>query len=132
MDSVLAESEPVIGNSDFAGAAVVTIPILVPSGRQGVQPDISLIYNSQRKNGWIGVGWGLDMGSIRRSTKWGVDYSADDYVAEGNGPSGELVDRTTEWGTNYYGGKIEQAFTKYYYNSGNDSWEATTREGIKY
>ena len=54
------------GNS---GAATTSIPIEVPPGRKGMAPNLSLNYNSNSSNGWIGVGWGLDMGGIQRNTK---------------------------------------------------------------
>jgi YD repeat-containing protein len=113
------------------GAATISIPIIVPPGRKGIEPEISITYNSNTRNGWIGVGWTLDMGAIQRSTKRGVDYSANDYVAIVNGAVSELVQRE-EWGANYYGAKIEGTFTKYYYNSSTGGWEVTTKDGTKY
>ena len=119
--------------SIFTGSATTKIPIIVPPGRGGIAPNLSLVYSSSKKNGWIGVGWDLDMGAIQRSTKFGLDYSEDDFVVLANGASTELVARTNDWGTNYYGAKIESAFTKYYKN-GYDTygWEVTTKDGTKY
>ena len=92
------------GNS---GTAAESISIEVPPGRKGIAPQLSLNYNSGRKNGWMGVGWVLDMGAIQRSTKQGFNYSADDYVVTVNGAASELVPRG-DWGTNYYGAKFEE------------------------
>jgi hypothetical protein len=50
----------------FTGAATYSYPIDVPPGRAGLAPQIALTYNSQAKNGWLGVGWTLDMGSIQK------------------------------------------------------------------
>jgi hypothetical protein len=108
----LGLSGPVVENSQFTGAALVTIPILVPPGRNGIAPKLSLTYNSFRKNGWLGVGWDIDMGSIQRSAKFGVCYDCDDYVANKSGSFSVLVPRT-DWGPDYYGAKIEGAFSKY-------------------
>ena len=41
------------------GAALVTMPIEVPPGRQGMQPSLALSYSSRNGNGPLGVGWGL-------------------------------------------------------------------------
>ena len=38
-----------------SGAATYTIPIWAPSGPKGIQPNISLVYNSQAGNGYVGV-----------------------------------------------------------------------------
>ena len=117
-----------LGNT---GAATTSIPITVPPGRKGIEPKISLNYNSNSKNGWLGVGWSLDLGAIQRSIKRGVNYSVYDYVFTLNGSSSELVSRG-DWGANYYGVKIEGTFSKYYYNSLSGGWEVTTKDGTKY
>ncbi|MBS3907940.1 MAG: hypothetical protein KGZ49_12980, partial [Syntrophaceae bacterium] len=116
---------------DFSGAAHLSYPIMVPPGRRGLAPNLSLLYNSYQGSGWVGVGWGLDMGAIQRSTKRGVNYSANDFLTIMNGSSSELLPRS-DWGTNYYGNKIEGGFLKYYFNPSTGGWEVTTKEGTKY
>jgi RHS repeat-associated protein len=114
------------------GAAVTSIPIIVPPGRKGMEPKLSLNYNSNTSNGWPGIGWTLDMGAIQRSTKRGVNYSANDYMVTVNGSTSELIARG-DWGVNYYGVKIEWAFLKYYYDSAlTGGWIVTTKDGTKY
>ncbi len=44
---------------DDAGAAHASIPIWVPPGRAGIQPNLSLEYSSSGGSGYEGVGWGL-------------------------------------------------------------------------
>ena len=41
------------------GAFVYTVPIAVPPGVAGIEPKLSLVYNSQGGNGLAGVGWSL-------------------------------------------------------------------------
>ena len=47
------------GSVTAEGAFTYTIPIQLPSGIKGVQPNIALVYSSQSKNGIAGVGWSL-------------------------------------------------------------------------
>ncbi|WP_436791207.1 SpvB/TcaC N-terminal domain-containing protein [Yinghuangia sp. YIM S10712] len=47
-------------------------PIDVPPGRQDLQPDLSVGYNSDGGNGWLGLGWDLAAPAITVETRWGV------------------------------------------------------------
>ena len=49
------------------GAATYTIPIVLPPGRRGMQPELSLSYNSRAGNSIAGVGWSLSgLSSLHR------------------------------------------------------------------
>ena len=49
------------------GAASYSIPVNLVPGRAGIQPNVSLNYNSQQGNGVVGVGWALNAnGAISR------------------------------------------------------------------
>ena len=114
------------------GAAGTSIPVIVPPGRNGMKPNISLNYNSNVGNGWLGVGWRLGIGAIQRSTKRGADYNADEYVASINGAVSELVYYgDTPGGQREYRAKIEGAFVRYV-KYGDDKWLATDKSGTVY
>lgn len=119
-------------NISFSGAAAYSVPIVIPPGRAGLAPKLVLSYNSYQKNGWLGVGWSLDMGAIQRSTKYGVDYNSDDFVAMVNGSSSELVDRSNDWGQNYYGAKQEGAFSKFYKDPASGGFVQLAKDGKIY
>lgn len=130
-DGIAGGLSPSINVSRFAGAATAKIPIEVPPGRKGIAPQLALTYSSQQGSGWIGMGWMIDLGAIQRSTKRGVSYSTNNYVAAINGSSAELVPRA-DWGTNYYGARIEGTLSKYYYNAASGGWEVTSKDGTRY
>src|SRR5207245_11365868 len=64
----------------FTGTTSTSIPIEVPPGRHGIQPALSLQYWSGNGDGWLGPGWKLEVGAIQRQTRFGVNYSGDDYT----------------------------------------------------
>ncbi|GJL61397.1 MAG: hypothetical protein NPIRA04_00510 [Nitrospirales bacterium] len=112
----------------FTGTATTSIPIEVPPGRQGVQPDLALVYGSSNGNGWLGMGWKLEKGVIERQTKFGVDYSGDDYVFRLSGINVELVNI----GNDEYRAKVEGGFTRVKKRTATDGkpyFEATDKSG---
>ena len=58
--------------SNFTGAGTFSLPIEVPAGPGGLQPSLTLSYNSQvvdqsttvTQASWVGMGWTLETGSI--------------------------------------------------------------------
>jgi hypothetical protein len=65
------------------GAVVHSIPIEVPPGINGIQPDIALTYSSGRPLSFLGTGWTLELGAIERSTSFGppsYDDAKDRFV----------------------------------------------------
>ena len=55
----------------FTGRFQYRFPIRVAPARNGADPEISLVYNSGSGNGFCGVGWTLDLGTIQRDTRYG-------------------------------------------------------------
>jgi RHS repeat-associated protein len=113
----------------FTGSASFQYTVNLPAGRKGVQPAIDLVYSSQSaNNGWCGVGWTLDTGSIYRSTKKGIPKydNSDIFIMSMNGSESELV----SIGGNEYRPNIESQVMKIYFNG--NYWEITDKSGTKY
>lgn len=115
----------------FTGTMSHAIPIEVPPGRQGMDPGLALTYRSTQSNGWVGVGWDLEVGAIERSTQHSVNYTGDDYAFRMVGSTVDLVNV----GSGEYRAKIEEAFTrlkKLTAADGRPFWEATDKTGTRY
>ena len=69
-----------------------TIPIELPPGIQGIQPILSLDYNSESPNGKPGIGWSLSglPESSRINFENPIQYSSDSEDTY-SGPDGRLV-----------------------------------------
>ncbi len=69
------------------GTATTGLSIRLPPGRQGMQPSLSLSYDSSFGNGMLGVGWSMSISSIAVDTSRGVPMyrnGRDGYVLNGN------------------------------------------------
>src|SRR5437867_3553942 len=115
----------------FTGTTATNIPIQVPPGRHGIQPALSLAYWSGNGDGWLGPGWKLEVGAIQRQTRFGVNYSGDDYTFRLASVSTDLV----SIGSGEYRAKIEGGFSrvrKLTAGDGKPYWEATDKKGTHY
>lgn len=60
------------------GTGNFTVPIVLPTVRNGFQPQISLIYTSGNGNGPFGLGWTLNIPGIVRKTSHGLPRYRDE------------------------------------------------------
>ncbi len=124
------------------GDANLGYPINIPPGRQGMQPQLAIQYNSGGGNGWLGLGWNLQVPSISIDTRWGVprydlQKETETYLINGEQLSpiahkGELVNRTTD--KRFYR-RVEGAFDKIIRHGNspaNYHWEVTDKMGTRY
>lgn len=126
-----------------SGAATLSYPIAIPKGRNGMQPNLALTYNSEARSSWCGYGWSLTLPNIDIDTRWGVpqfnqQYETEIYIINGEQTtlqphrSPESIVRQSN--REFYP-RVENAFSKIirYGNSPkNYWWEVTTKDGIVY
>jgi len=78
---------------NISGASTYQIPLVIPPGTAGMQPSVSLVYNSQAGNGLLGYGWNIaGLSAITRVGHTiyhdgdikGVDFNDDRFSIDGN------------------------------------------------
>ncbi|GEM_PF-451493 len=101
------------------GSVRLSYPIIVPPGRKGLQPGLSLNYSSNHSNGWAGVGWDLNTPVISVDSRFGVPRYSSTHETEGylmNGEelmasvTGALIHRTAFVAR--YGGSTKEFFPR--------------------
>ncbi|MBI2967680.1 MAG: DUF559 domain-containing protein, partial [Bacteroidetes bacterium] len=123
-----------------SGAATYTIPIYIPPGTAGMQPNLSIVYNSQSGNGLLGMGWDLaGLSAITRAPQTiyhdskteAVKLTDDDrFALDGN----RLIAITGDYGDNntIYHTEIEtfNQITSFGASAGPEKFEVKTKEGL--
>jgi RHS repeat-associated protein len=122
----------------FTGTMGATITLRVPAGRGLVQPSLKLAYRSANPNGWLGMGWDIDVGAIERSTRFGVAFDCQDnqvsrpcfnFSIDGTKqplvkiPSGQFRFKTDDF---------SQRIRKLSNAAGLTYWELTDKRGTRY
>jgi hypothetical protein len=116
------------------GALDTTYPIAVPPGRNGMQPNVDLIYNSQnaQQGSIFGEGWTVSIPYISRLNLAGVEnlYSTSTPGYFTSSLDGELA--TTTVSGSYIARTDNGTFNKYTFVSSTDSWTMTDKKGTQY
>jgi hypothetical protein len=118
----------------FTGNFTIQVPILIPPGRKNATPELKLVYSSAGGDGPFGRGWSLPLGSIERSTKFGVPrclgLHTDDFILTLNGAVQELI--AVSGSTTNYRVKIDESYMEVTANRTNNRWEVKDRAGMTY
>ena len=61
----------------FTGTGNFTIPLALPPGRNGLQPEINLAFSTGNGNGPFGLGWSLSIPGASRKTSKGIPQYRD-------------------------------------------------------
>lgn len=116
----------------FTGTANFSVPIEVPIGRHGFQPQLNLSYSSGTGNGPFGLGWGLSVPGIARKTSHGIpryDDTRDVFILSG---AEDLVPVETGEGFTRYRPRTEGLFARitHYSGAGKNYWKVETKDGL--
>ncbi|RCJ42356.1 hypothetical protein A6770_35100 [Nostoc minutum NIES-26] len=115
------------------GTGNFTIPIALPRGRNGFQPQLNLVYSTGNGNGAFGLGWNLSIPGISRQTSKGIpryDDQNDIFVLSGaedlvpvSNPAPEIT---------RYRPRTEGLFAliDHHQKPENDYWEVKSKDGL--
>jgi len=112
----------------FTGAATYEVPIEVPPGVNGLQPDLKLSYNSysaQKIPSIVGTGWAITDSVIVRDINFTqANTSNDNFILYLNSQKYDLIWNGSKWYT-----RIESYFNVDNYS---DYWSVNDRSGNSY
>jgi RHS repeat-associated protein len=118
------------------GTGNFSIPIAVPPGRNGFQPQLSLNYSTGNGNGPFGLGWALSVPGVTRLTSKGIpryhddDERPDEFVlsgAEDLVPVDKVDPRKIR-----YRPRTEGLFAHiiHHRDAATDHWEVKSKDGL--
>lgn len=113
------------------GTGNLTVPIAVPRGRNGFQPELALVYSTGHGDDCFGLGWALNIPEISRKTAKGVPrYNDSDVFTLSQGD--ELVPIEHNENDRWYRPRAEGAFADivHHRGAGRDDWTVRTTDGL--
>ena len=131
----------------FTGSFGYSIPIACAPARNGSEPALALSYSSGGDNGWCGMGWKLDIGSIERNTKGGfpIQFTTASIPAPGTayddtkgfllnlfGKSAKLFAVATNGNTIEYRAEVDTDFLRCFLDKTGNKWTVYDKSGTAY
>lgn len=115
----------------FTGTGNFTVPITLPAGRNGLQPQLQLVYSTGNGSSPFGLGWQLSVPGVRRKTAKGVpvyDDSQDTFLLS----SSEDLIPVTETGSSEYRPRTDSIFAHISHHKAerDDYWEVRSKDGL--
>ncbi|SOD22642.1 SpvB/TcaC N-terminal domain-containing protein [Nitrosomonas ureae] len=121
------------------GTGNFTVPISLPPGRNGFQPQINLVYSTGQSNGPYGLGWGLSIPGISRKTskripryRDGSDNIDEQDIFIMSGAEDLVSLRILDSGITQYRPRTEGLFAQIerHVDTQNDFWEVRSKDGL--
>ena len=114
------------------GTGNFTVPIALPPGRNGLEPQLELAYSTGSGNGPFGLGWSLSVPGVSRQTSQGIPrYSdaQDIFILSG---AEDLVSIEQQPGETRYRPRTEGLFARieHHHDDKNDFWQVWSKEGL--
>ena len=131
----------------FTGSFGYSIPIACAPARNGSEPNLALGYSSAEENGWCGMGWKLEIGSIERNTRDGIPiaYSTanppapltqyDDskgFMLNLLGKGYKLFSVATNSSVVEYRAETDTEFLRCFLDTSNNKWTVYDKSGNAY
>ncbi len=116
----------------FTGTGNFSVPIDVPPGRNGFQPQLSLVYSTGNDGiSPFGLGWQLTIPGVSRKTSKGIPryLGEDTFILSG---AEDLVAIQKDKGITQYRPRTEGLFAKIFrhLDANNDYWQVRSKEGL--
>ncbi len=117
----------------FTGTSNFSVPIALPPGRNGFQPNITLTYSTGNGNSPFGVGWQLSIPGVTRKTSDGIPRyqdASDIFVLSG---AEDLVPVGGNFpGIVRYRPRTEGLFARieHHRDANNSHWVVRSKDGL--
>jgi hypothetical protein len=114
------------------GTGGLSVPLALPPGRNGFQPQLTLSYSTGEGNGPFGLGWGLGVPGVARDTRDGVPrYDDDSDVFVLSGAERLVATKPAGDGGMLYRPRTEGLFARITHrvSDQDDYWEVRSRSG---
>jgi RHS repeat-associated protein len=129
----------------FTGTGNFSVPLALPAGRNGLQPELTLGYSTGGGNSAFGLGWNLGVPGVQRKTSKGIpryDDGQDVFILSGAEDLVPLA-RTDLFDTQVpaqplghrvqYRPRTEGLFARiehYVYRDGRNYWQVRSKDGL--
>lgn len=115
------------------GTGNFTVPIALPPGRNGFQPQLSLVYSTGNGNGPWGLGWSLSIPGVSRKTSKGVPRYQDEKDVFILSSAEDLVRVSGSYpGRVQYRPRTEGLFAliEHVRDAADNYWEVRSKDGL--